>query len=135
MQTWFELENGVLYQYVDHLAGAYEYPIVADPVWFVPLIVAGGRVVLTTRNPSMCDAHHTLPQAFRTNFVNVGFTGNDSIDHPRYLVWWNRSDHRTKSAAVNNEWRAWFSSTTIKRTKVSALTKRTAVLRKYPAWC
>jgi hypothetical protein len=94
-------------------------------------------IVKTNRNPgSDCDAHHTLPQQFRSQFVAAGFTGSDSIDHPKYLIWWERSDHRSKATKVNAEWKAWWDVRVPKNTsKNSVLNKRTAVLKKYPPNC
>lgn len=182
VDTWYEVEDGKIFQYVDHLARLYEYPVIADPPFLVPVLVFGGRIVVqrvvaanaaaatraavttvartgvnvvgraqlksftksnyrhnlivwTTRNPgTRCDAHHTLPQLFRQKFVNSGFTGNDSIDHPKYLVWWERGDHRSKAAAVNRSWSTWWGTRT-SASKSSILTKRTAVLRQYPPRC
>ena len=42
--TWFEVRNGSLVQHVKHAGAA--YPVVADPVWLVPVIVAGARVAV-----------------------------------------------------------------------------------------
>lgn len=180
--TWYEIEDGKLYQYVDHLAREHVYPIVADPPFLIPVLLVGGRIIIqrivaataataarnaistvartgvkvvgeaklksftasnyrhnlivwTSRIPDKkCDAHHTLPQKFRVQFENSGFKGDDSIDHPKYLVWWDSSDHRAKSAAINKEWGAWWGTKT-KDTKTKILTQRTAVLRKYPPVC
>ena len=42
--TRYEVRNGSLIQHVDHTAAA--YPVVADPVWLVPVAVVGTRVIL-----------------------------------------------------------------------------------------
>lgn len=173
--TWFEIEDGHVYQYVDHLSRQFAYPVVADPVWLVPVVTFAGRLIIreivaatvaaatataiknvgtaakykswtnankrhnliiyTKRDPgSRCEAHHTLPQAFRKYFTDRGFKGDDSIDHPKYLVWWEMHDHRSKSRAVNDSWRAWISKNT-QASKTSILNKRTDVLRQYKPWC
>jgi hypothetical protein len=43
--TWYEVEGSTLLQYVDHLSADFTYPIVADPVWFVPLLLFAGRII------------------------------------------------------------------------------------------
>lgn len=42
--TWYEINGPTLTQHVNFTADT-SFPILADPVWFVPLIVAGGRVI------------------------------------------------------------------------------------------
>jgi len=177
--TWYEVEGSTLLQYVDHLSADFAYPVVADPVWFVPLLLLAGRIIIkevvsasvtaavaaavasepgskpadyksftsanarfnlivkTKRDPgNKCDAHHTLPQMFRRPFVEAGFTGSDSIDHPKYLIWWERSDHRSKASKVNAEWTKWWRDKNPEKTsKSSVLNKRTAVILKYPPNC
>lgn len=175
--TWYEIEDGTVYQYVDHISAEFVYPVVADPVWFIPLVLRGGALVVkrlvastvaaaraaavkqnsgssvakmksytkanyrhnlvvhTPRQPGKrCDAHHTLPQAFRPDFMRIGFKGDDSIDHPKYLLWWESSDHRKKASQYNNDWGTWLSNNP-RATKVSTLNYRTAVIRKYKPWC
>ncbi|MFD2840996.1 hypothetical protein ACFSYH_10495 [Populibacterium corticicola] len=180
--TWYEFEDGTLYQYVDHLSAQFEYPIIADPPFLVPLLLTGGRIIVqrvvaasvsaagraavanlarkgisavvrnsllsitqnnyrnnlkiyTKRDPgTRCDAHHTLVKKHRKNYEKAGFKGNDSIDHPKYLVWWEKHDHRSKSKAINNQWDAFFLSFK-NPSKSMILNKRTAVLRMYPPFC
>lgn len=173
--TWFEVEDGHVYQYVDHLSRQFAYPIVADPVWFVPVLLFAGRIIIkevasatltaataaaikgvgtaakyrswtdgnkrhnliiwTKKDPgNRCDAHHTLPQKFATYFASRGFTGGDSIHHPKYLVWWEKNDHRRKASAVNNSWQTWINKNRT-ASKASILNKRTAVLKQYPPRC
>lgn len=173
--TWYEVENGEVHQYVDHVSRQYSYPVVADPVWVIPVLLFAGRLILkeviatsmavatakaikgigtaatyrswtdsnkrhnlviySKRNPgTRCDAHHTLPQKFSAYFAGRGFTGTDSIHHPKYLVWWELSDHRSKASAVNTMWSAWIAKNP-KATKTAVLSERTAVMRKYPPKC
>lgn len=173
--TWFEVEDGAVYQYVDHLSRQFTYPVVADPVWLVPVLLFSGRLIIkevisatltaataaaiknvgtaakyrswTDRNKrhnliiwskrdpgNRCDAHHTLPQKFATYFADRGFKGDDSIHHPKYLVWWESSDHRRKASAVNTSWQTWIRNNP-KASKASVLNKRTAVLKQYPPRC
>lgn len=42
--TSYEVRGSDLVQHVDY-SSSHQFPIIADPVWFVPLIIAGGRVV------------------------------------------------------------------------------------------
>lgn len=44
VDTWYEVRGDALVQHVDFTA-ANAFPVIADPVWFVPLIVAGARVI------------------------------------------------------------------------------------------
>lgn len=44
--TWFEVEDGAVYQYVDHLSRQFTYPVVADPVWLVPVLLFSGRLII-----------------------------------------------------------------------------------------
>lgn len=111
----------------------------SKPASFKSFTSANARfnlIVKTKRSPSNCDAHHTLPQKFRTQFSEAGFKGSDSIDHPKYLVWWEQSDHRSKATKVNAEWSKWWSTRVPKNTsKSSVLNNRTSVLLKYPPIC
>ncbi|WP_435745999.1 hypothetical protein [Microbacterium sp. PMB16] len=173
--TWYEVEGGNVYQYVDHIGRQYTYPVVADPVWVIPVLLFVGRIVLkevvastmaaaaakaisgigtvakyrswtdankrhnmiiyTKKNPgTRCDVHHTLPQKFSTYFAGRGFTGSDSIHHPKYLVWWEVSDHRSKALAVNTMWGAWIKDHPT-ASKSAILIERAAVMRKYPPRC
>jgi hypothetical protein len=182
VNIWYESEDRSIYQYVDHLSRAHEYPILADPAFLVPVLLAGGRIAIqrvvaasasaatrsalaavaraglsvigraslksftssncrhnlmvwTNRNPgTRCGANHTLPQQFRGRFVRSGFTGSTSIDHPRYLVWWERTDHRSKAAAVNRSWASFLGSRD-SASRSSILNERTAVLRQHPPRC
>lgn len=91
--------------------------------------------IRTSRNPgSRCDAHHTLPVKFENRFVTAGFSGNDSIHHPKYLVWWEKHDHRAKAYKVNQYWQTWFNSNP-RPSKKAILNKRTAGLKQYPPKC
>lgn len=179
--TWYEYEQGHVYQYVDHLSGDYAYPIAADPAFLVPLLATGGRIlfqrvvapalaqaakaavrqlarrgvkatvtgyrlftyanyrhnikIATSRDPGRrCDAHHTLPVKFEDKYKRAGFTGSDTIHHPKYLVWWEIHDHRAKAHKVNQSWQKWFDKNP-RPTKKSVLNKRSAVLREYPPRC
>lgn len=42
--TWYEVRGDQLIQHVDFTADNV-FPVIADPVWFIPLIVAGARVI------------------------------------------------------------------------------------------
>lgn len=44
VDTWYEVRGGVLVQHVA-FTDANAFPVIADPVWFVPLVVAGARVI------------------------------------------------------------------------------------------
>lgn len=91
--------------------------------------------IRTSRDPgNRCDAHHTLPVKFENRFIKAGFTGSDTIHHPKYLVWWEKNDHRSKAYKVNQSWEKWFKVNN-KPSKKSVLNKRTAVLREYPPKC
>jgi hypothetical protein len=46
VNIWYESEDRSIYQYVDHLSRAHEYPILADPAFLVPVLLAGGRIVI-----------------------------------------------------------------------------------------
>ena len=92
-------------------------------------------IIWSKRDPgNRCDAHHTLPQKFATYFADRGFKGDDSIHHPKYLVWWESSDHRRKASAVNTSWQTCIRNNP-KASKASVLNKRTAVLKQYPPRC
>lgn len=91
--------------------------------------------IFSLKNPGRrCDAHHTLPVNFENRFIRAGFTGSDTIHHPKYLVWWEVRDHRSKAYRVNQSWSSWFKSNP-RPSKKSVLNKRTAVLRQYPPKC
>lgn len=44
LRTWYEVEGTTLVQHIDHDGAA--YPVIADPVWFVPVVVVGARVAV-----------------------------------------------------------------------------------------
>ncbi|HYV46080.1 MAG TPA: hypothetical protein VFA20_14520 [Myxococcaceae bacterium] len=59
---------------------------------------------LTGHVPEGTDAHHVLPQEFRSQCRRAGI----NIDDPRYGAWWERTAHQQASSAYNNEWRKFF---------------------------
>lgn len=46
------------------------------------------------------EAHHTLPQKYRTRFEKLGI----NIDEPGNVVWREANGHRKKSNALTSEW-------------------------------
>ena len=46
------------------------------------------------------EAHHTLPQKYRSTFEKLGI----NIDAPGNVVWRETKNHRKKSNALTKEW-------------------------------
>lgn len=44
VETWYEVRGDSIIQHINFSA-ANAFPVIADPVWFVPLVVAGARVI------------------------------------------------------------------------------------------
>ncbi|XCB29079.1 hypothetical protein RQN30_07305 [Arcanobacterium hippocoleae] len=87
------------------------------------------------KNPgNRCGAHHALPVKFEVKYERAKFKGGDSIHHPKYLVWREKYDHRSKAYKANKSWDEWFKIFPYP-SKKSVLNKRTAVLRQYPPRC
>jgi hypothetical protein len=47
------------------------------------------------------EAHHVLPQKYRSDFVKAGI----NIDDPKHLIWMEKKFHREISRSYNDQWR------------------------------
>jgi len=79
-------------------------PINADEAEFSAGTFRENLAELTGEEPTGYDAHHIFPQAFREEFERLGFTGENSIDNPKYGTWWESMSHRALSNVYNDYW-------------------------------
>ncbi len=194
ISTRYEVRCDTLVQHISHEGAT--YPVIADPVWFVPVLVIGARVaaqvvakaatkraaqqlakkaavqqgwarsvtkvkkvsspsqargrshtqsnlrhnlkVRTHKNPKGCQAHHTMPVKFASQFARVrGLNIND----PKYALWWNstkglRNNHQSLARLYNSDWDRFFKQFSPRRppTKQQILAKRSQLVKKYAAF-
>ncbi|AQS94502.1 hypothetical protein BXQ17_10685 [Polaribacter sp. BM10] len=56
--------------------------------------------------PPNSQAHHVLPQKFRSSFEKAKI----NIDNPIFGAWWEKTDHLNNAWKYNEEWSSFFSS-------------------------
>ena len=89
----------------------------------------------THQTPADSQAHHTLPQKYRTTFSNLGI----AIDDPAQMRWWCSkagvaTNHQSKASAYNSRWDVWFKANP-SATKAQVLAFRDSIQHYYTYSC
>ncbi|GAB3287362.1 hypothetical protein GCM10027456_83310 [Kineosporia babensis] len=89
----------------------------------------------TRKPPKTSQAHHTLPQKFRSKFESL----NLDIDDPGQMRWWCskkgvNTNHQSQARSYNARWSEWF-ATHPKATRKQVLTFRDSIQGLYIYAC
>lgn len=109
----------------DHVSAAQAYR---------PLTEANFRYnlgVRTGKNPSNCQAHHTLPRKYSAVWQRAGINHND----PAYGLWWISTagvpnNHGSQASNYNNAWQTFF-DVNPNPSRAQILTQRSQMVRAY----